>query len=231
MTPEEVLAKIRTRGYWWVAIRPIAFSKERIAYTDLETVVRQLQVKFGGWHFPHISENQPFDHLGDSIQQAIDWQHFLEFWRLYQSGQFLWAGGIMDDWRDQSQWWPRLANEEEHPTVGVGEILRKLTEIFEFASRFAVSKSGDVGMHVSMDLRNTAGRTLIGDNPRRFWHVVQPYTTQANAIPLSAEFESFSLGADPRRLAREWAAAVFARFGWKPPPERLTEWQQEVLAQ
>src|SRR5438552_1882314 len=98
----ELLAKIKTRGYIDVAIRPATFVEERVGRADLFDVVNKCKVSLRGWDFPHINRNDD-PHIDiDWVGQSYQWEHQLELWRLYRSGQFVSISGIPNEWRDES---------------------------------------------------------------------------------------------------------------------------------
>ena len=87
----EITTRIRSAGYWEIAIHPVTFAQTRIpSVLELFPTIQRCVVEVRGWDFPHIDRNvpAPAPHL-DFIQQESEWEHHAERWRLYQSGQFL----------------------------------------------------------------------------------------------------------------------------------------------
>src|SRR5574338_1054048 len=100
----ETLSKIRTRGYWEVVLHPGNFVANRVSkLSELWKAAEDLSVRFRGWDFPHIDRDGPT--LGtDWIESAIDWSNYVELWRFYQTGQFVYFGGLRTDWYDQAHY-------------------------------------------------------------------------------------------------------------------------------
>src|SRR5207302_263360 len=104
---QTTLAKLRTRGYWHVVIRPTSFEERHISDSaDLFPIVEKNSVQLRGWDYPHIDIRRPPDRGSDWVGQECDWEHEIEVWRLYQSGQFVHDFALAGDWRDQSDFWP-----------------------------------------------------------------------------------------------------------------------------
>src|SRR5438552_1376329 len=99
--------EIRKRGFWEVTIRPATFRERRIDnIMDLSDIVRRAAVSWRGWDFPHVDRREGAEIHEDFIAQPTRFEHLVEVWRLYQSGQFFHLSGISDDWRDRSSFWP-----------------------------------------------------------------------------------------------------------------------------
>ena len=41
--------------------------------------------------------------MDDWVGQGIDWENYVEYWRFYQSGQFLHLDGMKEDWMEQRE--------------------------------------------------------------------------------------------------------------------------------
>jgi hypothetical protein len=101
----------------------------------------------------------------DFIEQATDWEHHVETWRLYQSGQFIHYAAFSDDWRDQSGLWPPDGTWKAGMWLGIGATIYRFTEVFEFAARFAQTAAGDETMAIRIDTVGIAARQFYVDNP------------------------------------------------------------------
>jgi hypothetical protein len=59
---QTTLAKIHTRGYWHVVIRPTSFEEKHIPdYADLFPIVEKHSVQLRGWDYPHVDPWRPPD--------------------------------------------------------------------------------------------------------------------------------------------------------------------------
>ena len=86
----EIVAKIKSRGYWEVVIRPLKFEKERLeSLKDCANLVLENKVRLRGWDYPHVSSKYGVQSGDNWVENVTDWSSYEEFWRMYQSGQFL----------------------------------------------------------------------------------------------------------------------------------------------
>lgn len=223
----EILDAIRSRGYWQVLIRPAVFVRNRIEdISALFPIVRQASVQLRGWDYPHVDNDAPAIHM-DWVGQETRWEHVLELWRMYQSGQFVHFSAFWEDWRDHSSFWPPEKGWEPRKRFGVGETLFRLTEIFEYAARLSLSQAGDESMHISVTLKDLGGRILVADTPGRF-PLRRAYKASISEFPLSMDLARPELVGDPRSHALRGATELFKRFGWEASPEVLKTWQAEL---
>lgn len=88
-----LLAEVRSRGHWEVVIRPLPFRQRVTDSRELLQIVEKSAIDLGGWRFPFISDRQGEQTNGqrfrdeDSIRQMHRWEHHLEVWRFYGTGQ------------------------------------------------------------------------------------------------------------------------------------------------
>ena len=94
-----LITEIHTRGGWELVVRPESFVQERIDFGQLYPLVRDSAVNLRSHSFPFILP-QPIPGE-DWISGEFNVSWVLEAWRLYQSGQFVYLGGILDDRRDR----------------------------------------------------------------------------------------------------------------------------------
>src|SRR2546428_602147 len=155
----ELEEEIRSRGYWWIVIRPASYVPNRIDFLDLETILRRARIQLRGWDFPHIDERNPLKRRLKSITGFTDWMYYREIWRFYQSGQFSYLMGIHEDWVDRTNaanfglgWGRPQALASKGPLLGVGDALFRITEAYQFASKLAVTPAGDDKMHIKIEV-------------------------------------------------------------------------------
>ena len=88
-TKPELPVPVLERPHWRVVVRPNEFDAERIpSLADCWSTVERSRVALRGWDYPHIDhENQAGGE--DWIASWIHWGLYIEYWRLFQSGQFV----------------------------------------------------------------------------------------------------------------------------------------------
>jgi hypothetical protein len=222
-----LIGKIRSRGYWQVAVRPARFVRKRISdISSLYPILQKTRVSLRGWDFPHL-EDLTSPHVNiDWIGQESEWSHHISSWRFYQSGQFIHTSCMPIDWRDQSDFWPADDQWKPGALLGVGDAICCFTEIFEFAARLALTDAGDEQMHIDITVGNLRQRRLYVDTRRRSsFHTT--YRASIEKYPHAVELSRPDLIAGPRGLALEAASELFKRFGWNTAIDILRDWQNE----
>jgi len=185
-------------------------------------------VNLRGWDFPHLDPHIQTHVDMDWIGQESDWEHFLEIWRFYQSGQFIDIAGMDEDWYDQrhsipaalSDWRPGLI-------LGIGNTLFRFTEIFEFTARLAMTQAGDDIMRIEITVSNLEGRKLWVDSHSRM-PLHRNYIASIREFPYQIELSRTELIAAPKELALKPTTELFRRFSWDPNQDVLRDQQKEL---
>jgi hypothetical protein len=220
---------IRSRGHWQVVIRPSAFAACRVPdISALFPIAENASVQLRGWDFPHIDRGSRHIIAVNWVGQETQWEHMLEIWRIYQTGQFFHLAGFWDDWRDRSGWWPAPPGWVHSQRLGIGDVLFRFAEIFEFAARLSTSAAGDESMHVEVRLCGLANRMLFVDSANRLPYLRGQPRITINEFPFEVDVSRAELVADPRGLALRGSIEVFKRFNWDGPLDTLKAWQAEL---
>ena len=226
------IEKVRSRGYWRVVIRPATFNEKRVDnILDLQRILESCAVRLRGWDFPHVDQKTEPEIGQDSVSQNIDIEMFVEYWRFYQSGQFVHLGGFKEDWLDQRTelgmmfggryTWP--ASER----LGLLGTIFRFTEIFEFATRMSLSEAGDKTMDIQITLNGLESRILWTESSNRA-EFFSPRIAAVNQYNFKRAYSDAELAADTRNLALEPAIELFRRFGWDASLETVRSMQEEL---
>jgi hypothetical protein len=222
----EVTEKIRSRGYWEVAIRPQPLEAQRVDYGDLLEIIEVAAVRMRGWPVPFLDQREPPIRAESWIGQDVDAEmvgHH-EAWRFFMSGQFNHLRAISADWRDDEK---RFVPDGFDGVLQVWEVLFYLTEVFELASRLALGQAGEEAMEIQVGLHNLKNRGLIVGQSNRS-EFFQPYRFQMNSMQREISLPREELVANGRGQAVAMSREIFLRFGWEPSIEQLREHQQEL---
>jgi len=237
-TPAGDLAVLVTEGpRRRVIIRPAEYEEERIALGRLQGIVERTRVQLRGWDFPHLSRRGAESGRGNDW--IASWSTFLghrEYWRMYQSGQFLHIEAIRET--IEEAWDRKLREVASGFTDNEGEVegffdfinfLYSMTEVFEFAAKLcetAVYPEGSVVIHVGFhDIGNFGLSTSPGRDLRRL------YRTNANTLERTWEFETTELISASAELSLNAVVWFFERFQWDEQPiEVFREEQGKFLA-
>ena len=210
---QTILSKIRERGYWRVVIRPTSFEEKHIPeYSELFRIVERNSVRLRGWDYPHIDHKSEPGRGHDWVGQEFQWEHELEVWRLYQSGQFVHYFAMAGDWRNESSLWPPEQDWAWGRHMYYISTVYSFLEIYEFAARLALSPAGGVMMHVEIELGNLEGRRLIPETIHYLFG--REYRITLPTWKHVWEEAQTELIAKPRELAALATRDLFARFGF-----------------
>lgn len=230
-----LVEKIQSRGYWRVNFQPVVYAQKIPALGACRDIVERNAVRLRGWDYPHFSRRN--DERG-GLETAenyylgwVDWENHIEFWHMYQSGQFLHYLALREDWFEQSSWNRQYA-EQIKPMSSlsvIGGVVYQMTESFEFLCRLASSDIYEEGVRISISINNTRNRQLwIADALRA--QFLQSYRTASFKIEFIKDLSKDQATQNSRDLALEAMLYFFDRFGWhNPPVETLKEDQESLL--
>ncbi len=162
----------------------------------------------------------------DWVGQQCDWQHEIEVWRLYQSGQFVHYFALAGDWRDHSDFWPAEPGWTWGKHIYYVNTIYSFLEIFEFAARLAQSPAGAPTMHAEIDLSHLKGRRLVTEDIHVMLH--GDYRTEMPNWKHRWEGAQTELIARPRELAASAARELFARFNLDVAVSTISKIQERI---
>ena len=219
----ELIDKIRSKGYWRVVVRPNHFVEKRVEdISALKPILQKSSVRLRGWDFPHINgRGKAYVDL-DSLVQEFEWDHYKEFWRLFQSGQFIYYGGFVVDWTERKT--ALSSGALPNNVLSVRDAVFRFTEVFEFAARMALTEAGHEQMHIEIKAGGLDGRSLWVD-PARYIDFVAEQKAEIDEVPYEIDVPSPELMAESRQLALIAARELFKRFDWNASLNVLRDMQ------
>ncbi|MFN8532012.1 MAG: hypothetical protein U0556_00505 [Dehalococcoidia bacterium] len=232
---EEIAKRLKNDPHWRVVIHPTTFDAERIpSLGDCRNIVAESQVTLRGWGYPHLDES----HRETGSDWVAGWSEVegrVEYWRFFQSGQFVHLLSFHEDGylqRNPSRYACALGDApsgfEPNGFLEVSRVLLQTTEIFQFADRLARNLPSADLFTVSIELTNVLNRVLTESDITRHWYGFHPATASRysrertwNRIDLLTRSAEFGLDA---------ATWIYDCFGWSDPPRRaLADLQQRFL--
>jgi hypothetical protein len=214
------LEKIKSRGYWEVIIRPSRFVTERIkTLPECERLVEKNQIRLRGWYFPHFDKREVRRGL-DYIETHISFNGITEAWRLYQSSQLVFYSVIREDWAEEMTWLTPQQRADLPPEGKLEALsaLRRLSEIYEFATR--LTQEGVLGEQVviSINIVGTHGRELFIDSfERALWP--GQYICETTELPREVTVSAEDLIANSREYSFQHYRWLIERFNFDGSPE------------
>ncbi len=227
MNSSELMEKIKSTGYWRVNVRPIEFNASRIPQlSDCWDLVESGQTRLRGWDFPHIDQDY-HRNMDDWIESGTEFMDMKEYWRFYQSGQFIHYFAFTEDYHEVS--WVSSAYKTGKPEKWLGIIatLYRLTEIFEFAARLGAKGVLSSGAKISIKLAGTQSRDLVFEQGSRY--LPGRYVCDLPEITFERTYGEPELRGEARELALTAAVHIYERFNWNDPPRQVFSEDQKKL--
>lgn len=208
-----VMEKIKSRGYWYVTIRPTEFIDIRIPELGIcKSFIRDNRVTLRGWDYPHFDEKtEPTCGL-NFVEQFTDWENYIEGWRFYQSGQFVHCAALREDWFEARKVLALIPDIPPNEYLSIIGTVYSITEMYEFASRLAAKGFLGDTCEIRIILRNTKDRKLVPLDPSRDFY--EGYQTSLEELPRSVELATTDLMARSAEIALEHVAWLYQRFNW-----------------
>lgn len=161
----------------------------------------------------------------------------LEYWRLYQSTQFLYLGSVREVtepvWaariRSAMEWHARGAVDVASVPgfLSLTECIYNVTEYFEFAARLVQAEVYVDPITVTISVKGVAGFMLAAE-PNRRWR--SEYVTRASELNYERTLAPADLISSAADHALTCALWLFERFGWlNPNVDALRTDQQKLL--
>lgn len=222
---KERLAKVHSTGYWRVMIRPTVFDKVRVStLAQCREIVRGSIVSLRGWDYPHWKETEVRNGQ-DWIEGGSDFVSHVEYWRFYQSGQFVHHFAMAEDY-EQKAFGPQRRSQGA-PLLSILSTLFSVTEIYEFAARLCAKDILQPSVEINVRLFGTEGRTLTFWQPGR--HTWGTYTCTLPDVQYEQQHGLDELLGGAQGLAISTVVSLFERFNWVAPPLSLLQNEQQKL--
>ena len=226
---ESVLKTVVTRGYWKIILRPVVFKLDRISTLwDCENLLSSCRVA-GGWDYPHLQTVESGD---DYIWCETNWEEHKEFWRFYQTGQFVHYVGFVEDWWKDSMLSDRaMRGYLSGEALDIIHALFRITQIYEFADRLASKGTFGDYVNVHIGLHRILNRKLIAVN--RNWDL-WVHIAALSELESDLHFATRDLIEKKYELALQNTLWILERFNWRSVREsanvaNLSKEQEKLL--
>lgn len=215
---DDFIDTVKSRGYWRINFQPTG-KPANLSLKECEELVDKNSVRLRGWYYPFYghgsADNHGISNYNNYVGGWIDAGEFKEFWRMYQSGQFLHYSAVQEDWLTPETSTIRRNPNELEPGKYlnfVGSLTMYITEIIEFLTRLHRSGLYQDGVSVKISLHNTKGRELTSFEFMR--HLSFPKKTQEDTIVFQHIYTPDELSQPARDLAIEPILRFFELFNF-----------------
>lgn len=207
---KDLIKKIKSMGYWTINVHPLKFKKNRIIkISECKKIMADSSVKLRGWDYPHI------DHKGitcnnDWVESYSDWNRHCEYWRFYQSAQFIHYLACREDLQKDLRQQIRYANENAKSFLSIISTVYSVTEVFLFTSRLAEKELLKEGLSISIKLNNMLDRQLFFYDPSI--DIFDDYICKSKTIEIFRDISNQEIITDFKNMAVDFVIEIFERF-------------------
>jgi len=223
MNTQDIINKVKTKGYWVINIHPTEYKEKLIpTRTAVNNVVRSAVVELRGWDYPHFSDRDGGPKIiSNGVEQSIDWENHIEYWRMTQSLNFFHILALREDWMDSLEYkniWSRGDELKDKKILGVLGTLYTIVEIFEFSKRLIRQTLLEGKLSVSIQLFGIDGRQLYVDSYNRVPFSFPRVSNSTKPWKWEKEYEITDVANKVEELSLEAFLDLIDIFGWTNPP-------------
>ncbi len=228
--------------YWRVLFRPVGYNPDLIPnLTECTKIVEKGRVQLRGWDFPHLS-NRETERLHGSnwIGSLASFHDNIEYWRLFQSGQFIHLSAVDEA---ANRGWHEKAKETtkshlQHMKdvdwdkvpgfISIINMVYTITEIFEFAARMCQAGVYKGTLDITVEMHGIKGFVLTTDWERAWWKYC---AAGDDHLSKTWQISTESLIAGSAEHSMKAIAWLCECFGWiDPNVDALRKDQQKLLS-
>ena len=144
------LEKIRSTGYWTFVFHPLVESKEKISLSTLKKLIIDNGIHLRGWPFPYYDISD-LHRETNGISLGIKFQEIYEYWKFFESGQFVAQFAMIED---------RLEEYRGSKVLFILSTLYRITECIMFAANISAHEVYSEGMYLEIILHDCENRQL-----------------------------------------------------------------------
>ena len=227
-------------GFWQVITYPSNYEEERLLTpTDVGTAIETAKVALRGWDFPHIDRHGNTSNFNKGKQSFTNWNRYIEGWRAYQSGLFIWKRYFWEDIEGHQ--------DNNQPLLSLVGVIYSLTEIMTFIKRLYGEVWNVDSIHYEIWLTNCFNRKLAGFDPfMPLWDPISSvdrklagfdpfmplgdHISKENEIIVKKDIQSVYLVASHLEVAKDVIKKIFMMFNWDDPQDSMIEgWQKKLI--
>ena len=208
----DILDKIHSKGYWRIIIRPTIFEKENLSsLTQCKKIIEEAVVLFRGWDYPHFDSSYINNKI-DGIELSREFMHHIEYWKFFQSGQFVHHFACYEDFIEEPRMNGLHIDISKRKYLSILSTLYTLTEIFQFTSRLISKDIFKPGVELTIGLHGMQDRQLFFWEPGR--HLRGIYKSTVPNIVFNKTYNCDKILESTSEIAMEVTIWIFERFNW-----------------
>ena len=226
------LEKIKQRGHWYIRFRGEQYNPQRLSTeVQCDELLRRLVVRLRGWNYPHYPREGAI-YGPNYCEGTVDWEGHTEFWRFYQSGQFVHYLALREDWIAEDTWFmrdPRFAAIQPGSALFVINTIYTLTEVYEFLKRLTSHDVYGDAVTVSLELSPIDNRhlRLLDDFHRA--PLMGDYESRVPKFDWQKTYRRDEVLETSSELALDVIQKLFLLFQWGRQPVDTFRGDQQAL--
>jgi hypothetical protein len=232
---KNIIKNIKENPHWRIIIRPEKFEQERITnLIECWNIMESCKLSLTGWDYPHVDRQNRFEEE-EWIESWCDFAGFYEYWKFFQSGQFLHIFTLWENTSEDKKAFDNVKDKmisvPDHfkPTGFIGAIrtLFTITEIYEFATRLAQKGIFNDSLYIIIQANNIKNSILRV----RDWdvHLQSFYPFYKKTFSKESKIKTEELISNSSNLAIETTIEFLKKFGWIPTFQLLKDEQKKIL--
>jgi len=227
--------------HWRVHFRPDEYKEDLIpSLSKCFEIIERTKLSLRGWDYPHLDKRDTNRERGNNwVSSWSDFMGHFEYWRFYQSGQFLHLFSVRE--ATEVDFKEKLKSEiKSHRIMTDGQIdweevpgflsiinfIYNITEIYEFAARLCQSQIYTGTLNIQIDIRGIKGFVLTAPWERS-WHSY--YAASQDTLTNLQKIDTEKLIAASKDVSLSTILWFFERFGWMSPSEDVIRQDQDDL--
>jgi len=224
--------------HWRINFRPDQYQKDLIPNLAwCFEIVQKNKLSLRGWDYPHLSNCDTECGVGNNwVASWSDFRGASEYWRFYQSGQFLHLFSVREamepQWKQKMQfhmqnhlsYMEKLDWTQVPGFISILNFIYCITEVFEFASRLCQGEVYKGALNIDIRITGIKGYVLAAEWNRAWYSY---YAASEDRLGRSWTYQTDVLVAESSDKAIEAILWFFERFGWLSPSEEVIRRDQE----
>ncbi|MGE3062904.1 MAG: hypothetical protein AB7T10_04655 [bacterium] len=230
----EILEEIKKGPYWQFRFYPaeIKNSEKNVipSLKELNELIETSQVRLRGWYFPHIN-HEKFKPKENYYEIDTKYLETKEFWRFYQSGQFIMFTSIYEDVlvkQKRIPYWPPFNSNNPKGYVEFLISIYLITEFYLFTKRILDKVPQIQELNIELSINNIEGYELFSGEFKRELFNSYTSSSQIIRIPLKT-LKRETLISSYSKIALDDVKYIFERFNWLEQPTLVFEEEQAKL--
>lgn len=234
----ELPVTVLSDPHWRVNFRPDEYEEELIpSLKQCFEIIEKNKLSLRGWDYPHLSNRDEERTQGNNwVASWSDFWNHREYWRLYQSGQFLhlfsvgeetqpeWRQELLSAMKGQLSYRDDIEWDQVPGFISILNFTYSMTEIFEFAARLCQAQIYRGVLNIGVSIRGIKGFVLAAGWERSWRNF---YATAEDELSRSWSFETDALVAESSEKALNAIHWFLERFGWLSPNLEVIRSDQE----